>query len=145
MAERATRENETREKTSRKKQWQNPNQLLDPKPRPGLKHRWIRTSLRGRDDKKNVSSKVLEGWEPVAASEYDEFSEFANEDSGTIEYGGLVLCATDEEIVKQRNEYYQNKANAQLNSVDNNYLRENDPRMPLLPTERKSEFGSGGK
>jgi hypothetical protein len=40
--------------------------------------------------------------------------------------------------------YYDNQNQAQMDSVDNNFLRENDPRMPLF-SEKKSKvtFGSG--
>jgi hypothetical protein len=41
-------------------------------------------------------------------------------------------------------EYYQQQADAQMQSVDNTYMRENDPRMPMFK-ERKSTvtFGKG--
>jgi hypothetical protein len=47
-------------------------------------------------------------------------------------------------------EYYDNVNRQQSESVDNNFLRQNDPRMPLF-SERKSAvtrgagFGSGTK
>lgn len=145
MAERTTRENSSREAKSRRKQWQNPNTLLDPEPKDGLAYRWVRKSLLGQDDAKNVSSKFREGWEPVNPTEHPEFAEFHNQASDTIEYGGLVLCCTDEEVVEQRNSHYQGIARQQLESVDNDYLRENDSRMPKLAPERKTTttFGSG--
>jgi hypothetical protein len=45
----------------------------------------------------------------------------------------------------KRDGYYQKKAEEQAASVDQNFMRENDPRMPLLETERRSEttFGVG--
>jgi hypothetical protein len=47
-------------------------------------------------------------------------------------------------MVEQRNEYYTQQSRAQMNSVDNNLMRENDPRMPLF-NERKTNvtFGKG--
>jgi hypothetical protein len=41
-------------------------------------------------------------------------------------------------------EYYENQNKAQMESVDNNFLRDSDPRMPLF-SEKKSKvtFGSG--
>jgi hypothetical protein len=58
--------------------------------------------------------------------------------------GGLMLCKAPKEFVEDRNAYYLNQANAQINSVDNNFMRENDPRMPLF-AERKTtvSFGKG--
>jgi hypothetical protein len=62
-----------------------------------------------------------------------------------IEIGGLLLCKTPSEFVKQRNDYYAAQAQAQAIAIDNNFMRENDPRMPLFQ-ERKSStsFGKGG-
>jgi hypothetical protein len=62
----------------------------------------------------------------------------------SIEIGGLLLCKTPVEFTEDRNEYYRQQAEAQMNSVDNTYMRENDPRMPLFK-ERSSKvtFGKG--
>jgi hypothetical protein len=48
------------------------------------------------------------------------------------------------EFASDRDAYYRNQAEAQLNSVDNTYMRESDPRMPMFK-ERKSTvtFGKG--
>jgi hypothetical protein len=64
---------------------------------------------------------------------------------GNVEVGGLLLCRNSKENVEARNEHYRNLAHRQMESVDNNYLRENDPRMPMLKPERstKTTFGSG--
>ena len=58
--------------------------------------------------------------------------------------GGLMLCKTPTELVAERNEYFNGQANSQMKAVDNNLMRENDPRMPLF-NDRKSKvtFGSG--
>jgi hypothetical protein len=58
--------------------------------------------------------------------------------------GGLMLCKTPTEFVDQRNAYFQQQTDNQTNSVDNNFMRESDPRMPLFK-ERKSSvsFGKG--
>jgi hypothetical protein len=62
----------------------------------------------------------------------------------SIEIGGLLLCKTPSEMVGQRNEFYQKQTDAQMHSVDNNFMRENDSRMPLFK-ERQSKvtFGRG--
>jgi hypothetical protein len=58
--------------------------------------------------------------------------------------GGLMLCKTPVEFVEERNAFYRDQASAQITSVDNNLMRENDPRMPLFK-ERKTQvtFGKG--
>ena len=110
------------------------------------------TSILGQPNNVNVSSKFREGWEPVKAEDHPELnlvsdhgSEWA--DKGNMEVGGLLLCKAPKELMEQRDEYYRNIAQTQMEGVDNNYLKENDPRMPLLKPERKtrSTFGGGSK
>tara|TARA_R110000824_G_scaffold71951_1_gene184016 strand:+ start:1041 stop:1265 length:225 start_codon:yes stop_codon:yes gene_type:complete len=61
-----------------------------------------------------------------------------------IVIGGLMLCKAPKELVAERNEYYASQAKSQMHSVDNNLMRESDPRMPLF-NERKTKvtFGNG--
>ena len=58
--------------------------------------------------------------------------------------GGLMLCKAPVELVEDRTDYFNQQSKAQMQSVDNNFMRENDPRMPLF-SERKTKvtFGSG--
>jgi len=125
-----------------------PSNLPDPAPRDGWAHRWVRCSALGTPDNQNVSMRMREGWEPVRAEDYPELQlmndrEAVFEDS--IEIGGLVLCQTSTEHMAKRDRYYAQKARRQVESVDHNYMKENDPRMPLLPTERstRTTFGTG--
>jgi hypothetical protein len=145
---RASRDSDARAKTERPKQWMPPELLPSPNPEPGYAFRWIRVSTLGASDPMNVSSKLREGWEPVKASEHPEIQLMGTGQTSrfpdSIEIGGLILCKTPVELTEQRNEYYQRQAEGQMQSVDNNFMRENDPRMPLFK-ERRSEvkFGRG--
>jgi hypothetical protein len=148
MAEnRLTRELESREKTVRKQAWRRPELLPSPDPEPGYVYRWIRLSTQGQADPTNVSSKLREGWEPVLAKSHPEIflSGIENERfKDNIVIGGLILCRAPEEMVQERNAYYQAQAQGQMTAVDNNLMRENDPRMPMF-NDRKSTvtFGKG--
>lgn len=148
MAEnRLNRELETREKTARKKTWVRPETLPTPTPEDGYVFRWVRLSTRGEADAMNVSLKLREGWEPVKASDHPEiFVAGAENDrfKDNIVIGGLMLCKAPEEMARERDEYFQEQARSQMTSVDNSFMRENDPRMPLF-TERKTKvtFGKG--
>ena len=62
---------------------------------------------------------------------------------GNIEIGGLLLCKAPEDKVQQREEYFQNMAESQMESVDNNFLKQNDPRMPVLKPERSTRTTFG--
>ena len=144
---RATRASKSREADERPKKWMPPQLLPDPTPEPGYAFRWIRVSMMGKDDPTNISGKLREGWEPVKASEHPEIRLFGSASGripDSIEIGGLVLCKTPVEFTQQRDAYYQQQTEAQLNSVDNTFMRENDSRMPLFK-ERSSKvtFGKG--
>jgi len=144
---RTTRELETRAVQERPKQWAPPELLPEPDKQPGFAYRWIRVSTLNNADPRNISAKMREGWEPVTLSEQPKFQLLADPNSrfkDNIEVGGLLLCKTPIEFVEQRNDYYQNQTDSQIEAVDNNLMRQNDPRMPLF-NERKTEvsFGKG--
>lgn len=149
-ANRVNRELDTRDKVERPRSWTPPTLLPDPAPEPGYKYRWIRVSMMGQSDPRNVSTKLREGWEPVKAEDHPEISGYLDNDNqrfkDNIVVGGLMLCKTPTEFVEQRNDFYHKQADAQMRSVDNNFMRENDPRMPLF-AERKSSvtFGRGNQ
>lgn len=146
MAERNPRELDTRAKLERPKSWMPPQLLPDPNPEADYSFRWIRVSTLGTNDPMNVSSKLREGWEPVKASEHPEIQLGGGTGRfpDSIEIGGLLLCKTPKEFTEQRDAFYQRQAEGQMQSVDNSFMRENDPRMPLFK-ERSSEvkFGRG--
>jgi len=144
---RITRELESRDVTERPKQWQLPELLPEPDKQAGYSYRWIRVSTLNAADPRNLSAKLREGWEPVRIEEQPKFQLLADPNSrfkDNIEIGGLLLCKTPTELVQQRNAYFANQAQNQTEAVDNNLMRQSDPRMPLF-NERKSTttFGSG--
>jgi len=136
-----------RDSAERPKKWSPPQLLPDPTPEEGYAYRWIRIATLGKDDAMNVSGKLREGWEPVKASDHPEvrlFSGGQNRFIDSIEVGGLLLCKTPVEFTEQRNAYYTQQAESQMQSVDNAYMRENDPRMPLFKERStKVTFGKG--
>ena len=148
MAEnRINRELETRERDVRKKAWSRPEVLPSPNPEPGYEFHWVRVSTQGLVDATNVSSKLREGWEPVKASDHPEITIVAIEQErfkDNVVIGGLMLCKAPKEMVEERNTYYNDQAQAQMHSVDNNLMRQSDARMPIFK-ERKSStsFGTG--
>ena len=145
---RKSRTAETREVTfKRPEAWRAPETLPTPDDRPGWKHRWVRLSTMGTADPSNISSRLREGYEPCKGEDYPELMMHAATEGrfkGGIEVGGLLLCRIPEEFLQQRSSFYEGQNKAQMESVDNNFLRENDPRMPLF-SEKKSKvtFGSG--
>ena len=103
----------------------------------------------GSSDNTNVSKRYREGWEPVRAEDHPELQIMSDHKSewgakGGIEVGGLLLCKAPEESVAKRRAYYKQHAESQMQAVDNNYMRENDPRMPVLAPDRKTRVAFGG-
>lgn len=141
MADRTPRDLESREATKRTV-YVPPSTLPDPTPEPGYVYRWIATHILGQADPTNVSKKLREGWVPVKAEDHKELYLPANA-SGNVEIGGLMLCKMPKEQAKARDEYFQQQSENQMSSVDNHFMRNNDPRMPLF-SERKTEVSRGG-
>jgi hypothetical protein len=144
---RMVRELDSRAASMRPQAWRPPETLPSPDPRPGWTHRWVRISMVGQADPSNISSKLREGYEPCKADEYPELLVHATSEGrfkGNVEIGGLLLCRIPSEFLEQREAYYANQNKAQMESVDNNFLRDSDPRMPLFSDKRsKVTFGSG--
>jgi len=144
---RQPRSTETREKTSRRKPWAPPSRLEAPDAPDGYKHRWIRTALRGDDDKMNVHAKLREGWEPVRADEYPGFDYAAIDEgqhAGVIGNGGLMLARIPEETAQERTAYYRGRTREQMVAVDQDLMKEQHPSMPIT-NERQSRVTFGGR
>jgi hypothetical protein len=99
-------------------------------------------------DNANVSQKFRSGWVACKREDYHELqlmSDLNSQFPDNFESGGLMLCKIPQEMWEQRNQYYQERAKGQMDAVDNNFLKEQDPRMPMLTPERSSRttFGRG--
>lgn len=144
---RLDRELDSRTVSARPTHWKAPELLPVPNERTGWKHRWVRVSMVGQADAKNISSSLREGYEFCKAEDYPELMMHATTEGrfqGNIEVGGLMLCRIPKEFMDQRSQYYANITQQQVDSVDNTFLRSSDPRMPLFSEKKsKTTFGSG--
>jgi len=141
MANRESRTEDTREKSERKVTWKRPSALPDPTPQDGVEYRWIRTASLGQSDMTNVSSKFREGWEPVKLEDHPELKIMSDVDSrfkGNVEVGGLLLCKNSKENMDARRDYQSDQAKSQMQAVDNSFMKESDPRMPVLRPEKST-------
>ena len=105
---RKPRELENRVMAERPKQWTPPELLPEPDMQAGYKYRWIRVSLNGQADPRNVSKSLREGYEPVKLEEQPKFQLLVDPQSrfkDNIEIGGLLLCKAPEEMMAQRSAY----------------------------------------
>jgi hypothetical protein len=148
MAEsRLEREMTVRTEQERPKSWRPAETLPEPDKQPGYAYRWVRTATLNELDQRNISGKLREGWEPVAIEEQPKFRFMTDPNSrfkDSIEIGGLLLCKTPVEFVQQRSEYFADMTRKQTEAVDNNLMRQSDPRMPIFQERRSSvSFGKG--
>jgi len=126
-----------------------PSILPVPNPEAGFVFRWVRTASLGNADNTNVSQRLREGWVPVKAEDHRELqimSDINSQFQGNVEIGGLLLCKAPAIDMDHRREYYENVARGQMDAVDQSLMKESDPRMPMLPPDRKStrsKFGHG--
>ena len=144
---RVARELETRSTMQRPTMWRAPETLPSPDPRPGWAHRWVRISVLGDSDPSNISSKLREGYEPCKAEEYPELMLHASTEGrfkGNVEVGGLLLCRVPEEFMEQRAAYYDKQNRAQVESVDNSFMKDSHPSMQKFSDKQtRVTFGPG--
>jgi hypothetical protein len=130
---RTPRDDESREDSVRPSDSWVPASILPiPEPEDGYVFRWIRTSALGHADNANVSKKFREGWKPVRAQDHKSLqvtSDIGSQFKGNIEVGGLLLCKAPKETMDKRNVHYKEVAQRQMESVEQSYMKENDPRM----------------
>lgn len=151
--DRADREHTNREADQRETPWAPPSVLPDPKPRPTLVHRWVRTSAAGQADPINVANSLREGWAPVHAADYSELnilSDLGSRWPESIEVGGLLLCSAPASKMRQRAEHYAAMTKSQIKAVNDQLDREEDPRLRTMFRDHRQSvtvrgFGPGGR
>lgn len=145
--DRTPRTADTREKTDRRKPWAPPS-VLDAPPAPeGYKHRWVRASIRGEEDKGNVFNRLRQGYEPVRAEEHPEYQAPTIDDgkhAGVIGNGGLILTRVPVETAQERTAYYGDRTREQMTAVDQDLMKEQHPSMPINQ-QRQSRVSFGGR
>jgi hypothetical protein len=114
--ERATR----RERTQRP--WIRPSSLNAPPPRPGMVQRWIRVSIRGADDPRNVTMRSREGWSPrpmdSIPADFQMLATRADAKGGHFVVDDLMLCEMPRETYEQRAAYYEDLTRKQMQAVE---------------------------
>ena len=144
---RTPRSADTRAKKVARKPWEPPSMLDTPPAPEGYTYRWIRAEIAGSEDRKNITSRLREGFDLVRAEELDGF-ELPTLDNGkhagVVSVGGLLLAKIPNETREERNSYFANRAHTQQDAVDNDLLKESDPNSPILNPERSSKVTFGG-
>ena len=144
---RTSRSSQTRDKTAKRQPWRPPSRLDAPQAPDGFQYRWIRAEVMGQEDKKNVSSRIREGYELVRLEELGGFDAPTVEDGthkGVVAVGGLLLAKIPNEIANERRAYFAKQTSDQQQAVDNSLLREQHPSMPIDNPSRQTRVSFGG-
>ena len=144
---RTPRSAETRAKDTARKPWRPPSMLDTPPAPEGYTYRWIRAELVGEEDRKNVMSRMREGFELVRAEEIQDFDLPSMDDgrhAGVVAVGGLLLAKIPNETRDERNAYFNDRAKLQQDAVDNDLMKESDPSSPMLKPQRTTSVTFGG-
>ena len=145
--DRTPRTADTRATESRRKPWAPPSVLDAPAAPEGYKHRWVRASIRGEEDKGNVFNRLRQGYEPVRAEEHPDYQAPTIDDgkhAGVIGNGGLILTRVPVETAHERTEFYGNRTREQMTAVDQDLMKEQHPSMPINQ-QRQSRVSFGGR
>jgi len=147
--DRTLRSSETSEPQKARRPWEPPSLLKTPEPPPGMRYRWIRTEIRGQEDRKNVMQRFREGYVPVKPKEIPELDVPIidyGQHAGVVGIGGLMLCKIDSSIAEERDNYFAKKTDNQMTAVDNDLMREEHPAMPITRNRQsRVTFGGGSK
>jgi len=91
---------------------------------------------------------MREGYELVRKDEYPDFEAPVIESgkyTGVFGQGGLVLARIPEETIKERNAYFNQKTQDQINAVDSDMMRENShSTMTISKPDRQTRVTFGG-
>jgi hypothetical protein len=91
---------------------------------------------------------LREGYELVRKDQYPDFEApvvDSGKYAGVFGQGGLVLARIPEETIQERNEYFKEKTQDQMDAVDSDMMRENShSTMTISKPDRQSRVTFGG-
>jgi len=146
---RTTRTSQNRELETRETEYEyrEPNLLDIPESvtrrftEEGMKLRWLRTTLKGKDDYTNVGKRLGEGWEFVSMEEVPELAHTSmiKEDGrykGTVCRGDLALAKMPIGKAKARQRHFENASAEMVEAVNSQLENASDRRMPIQNASR---------
>jgi hypothetical protein len=102
--------------------WLRPSSLDAPPCRDGMTQRWVRKSIHGADDPKNLNRSWREGWRPRSPDSLTEewriYASFADKENGMIVVDDLILMEIDSSVLKKRKLAIQRATASQMQSVE---------------------------
>ena len=142
VVERQSRSDEERDKDSRQNTYERPNWLdipddvIETFDDMGFALKWVRISVRGEEDTKNIGVRLNEGWEFVTEEECPDMApNFKGLDagrlSGCIIRGDVALAKMPHELREERIHRTAERTRILNEAVNNSLMRDNDSRAPI--------------
>ncbi len=122
--------------------WVRPSSLEAPPPRPGMAQRWIRITVRGEDDPRNVSMRMREGWQPrkpdTISEDFLGLGSQAGLSEGRYIVDDLMLCEMPQERYEMRQDYFRRETEQQMMAVETDLEDAQVPGHPIQKTHKSS-------
>ena len=119
-----------------------PSSLDAPPAREGMTQRWVRKSLRGADDPKNLNRNWREGWRPRSPDTLDEewriYATFADSNEGMIVVDDLILMEIDSRVLAKRKEAIDLATRRQMESVEHDLESTQIAGHPIVKEHKTS-------
>ena len=142
VVERQSRTDNERDRDSRLNTYERPNWLDIPEHvkdsffDKGFALKWIRISVRGEEDTKNIGVRLNEGWEFVTEEECPDMARnFKGLDvgrlSGCVIRGDVALAKIPLELREDRLNRTAERTRILNEAVNHNLMRDNDSRAPI--------------
>jgi hypothetical protein len=122
--------------------WIRPSSLEAPPERDGMTQRWVRQSVRGAADPKNLNRSWREGWRPrppeSLTEEWRIYANFADKENGMIVVDDLILMEIDSSILNKRKAAIKRATAKQMSSVDHDLESSQIAGHPIVKDHKTS-------
>lgn len=119
-----------------------PSSLDAPPEREGFTQRWVRQSIRGAADPKNLNRSWRDGWRPrdpsTLTEEWRIYANFANKDDGMIVVDDLILMEIDSRVLAQRKAAIARTTAEQMRSVEHDLESTQIAGHPIVKDHKTS-------
>lgn len=119
-----------------------PSSLDAPPCQDGMTQRWVRQSIRGKADPKNLNRTWREGWRPRDPATLPEdwriYANFADKDNGMIVVDDLILMEIDSDILARRKKSIEAATAAQMTSVEHDLEKTQISGHPIYKDHKSS-------
>lgn len=122
--------------------WIRPSSLEAPPARDGMTQRWVRKSVRGADDPKNLNRSWREGWRPRSPDTLPEdwriYAQFADKDNGMIVVDDLILMEIDSDVLARKKVAVEQATASQIRSVEHDLESSQIAGHPIVKEHKTS-------